>query len=104
MLKSRGGSTNSSRGGGGFWAGILQGGGGGLGSSKRQVRGNFHTDKQTAKKSWGVKPPNPPPFGSATEKPTLWAGLSLMTVCGRRFIMRAYAVQHSVGVVAQWSC
>ena len=48
---------------------ILRGGGGGggsgqefvegAGSSKRQFRGNFHTDKQNKKKSGGVKPLDP---------------------------------------------
>ena len=38
--------TREEGGGEGVWAGILQGGGGYLGSSKRQVRGNFPTDKQ----------------------------------------------------------
>ena len=60
---------------------ILQGGGGsgqeffegGSRSSKRQVRGNCHTDKQKNKPPMGVKPPIP--LGSAT---VLCAGV----VCG----------------------
>ena len=36
------------------------GGGGGAGSSKRQFRGNFHTDKQ--KKTGGGLPPIDPPL------------------------------------------